>query len=111
LNDYKNYRTYWLNTRAEGLPGFSQESIESFYEKLAPGKSDDTVQSNVYSIGYFTVEALISIKGADSPIELIKQVSDGLTWDQAFLKVYGITWKDAAPILAKTVSRMFLERY
>jgi hypothetical protein len=111
LNDYKNYRTYWLNTRAEGLPGFSQESIESFYEKLAPGKSDDTVQSNVYSIGYFTVEALISIKGADSPIELIKQVSDGLTWDQAFLKVYGIAWKDAAPILAKTVSRMFLERY
>jgi hypothetical protein len=41
----------------------------------------------------------------------VKQVSDGATWDQAFLKVYGITWKEAAPILAKTVSRMFLERY
>ena len=64
-----------------------------------------------YSIGYFTVEALISIKGADSPIELVKQVSDGLTWEEAFLKVYGITWKEAAPILAKTVSRMFLERF
>ena len=63
-----------------------------------------------HSIGYFTVEALVAIKGADSPIELIKQVSDGLTWDQAFLKVYGITWKEAAPILAKRVSRMFLER-
>lgn len=110
MSDYKKYREYWLNAPADGLPGYSPESIESFYEKLAPGKSDANVQSNVYSIGYFTVEALISIKGADSPIELVKQVSDGLTWDQAFFKVYGITWKEAVPILAMTVSRMFLER-
>jgi len=110
LADYKKYRSEWLNARAEGLPDYSPASIESFYEKLGVGKSDSTVQSNVYSIGYFTVEALTAIKGADSPIELIKQVSDGLTWEQAFLKVYGIEWKDAAPILAKTVSRMFLER-
>jgi hypothetical protein len=107
---YKEFRSFWLNARAEGLPGYSPESIESFYEKLAPGKFDSSVQSNVYSIGYFSVEALASIKGVDSPIEVIKLVSDGSTWDEAFLKVYGIAWKDAAPILAKTVSRMFLER-
>ncbi len=110
LADYKEFRAFWLNARADGLPGYSPESIESFYEKLAPGKFDQSVQSNVYSIGYFTVEALAALKGVDSPIEVIKQISDGSTWDQAFLKVYGITWKEAAPILAKTVSRMFLER-
>jgi hypothetical protein len=93
------------------LPGYSPESIESFYEKLVPGKFDQTVFSNVYSIGYFTVEALAAIKGVDSPIEVIKLVSDGANWEDAFLKVYGITWKEASPILAKTVSRMFLERY
>jgi hypothetical protein len=111
LSEYKVFRSFWLNARAEGLPGYSPESIESFYEKLAPGTFDQTVFSNVYSIGYFTVEALAAIKGVDSTIEVIKQVSDGVTWEQAFLKVYGITWKVAAPILAKTVSRMFLERY
>ena len=111
LSEYKVFRSFWLNARAEGLPGYSPESIESFYEKLAPGTFDQTVFSNVYSIGYFTVEALAAIKGVDSTIEVIKQVSDGVTWEQAFLKVYGITWKEAAPILAKTVSRMFLERY
>ena len=110
LAEYKEFRSSWLNARADGLPGYSPESIESFYEKLAPGKFDQSVQSNVYSIGYFSVEALASIKGVDSTIEIVKQVSDGSTWDQAFLKVYGITWKEAAPILAKTVSRMFLER-
>ena len=110
LAQYKEFRSFWLNARAEGLPGYSPESIESFYEKLAPGKFDSSVQSNVYSIGYFSVEALASIKGVDSPIEVIRLVSDGSTWDEAFLKVYGIAWKDAAPILAKTISRMFLER-
>jgi hypothetical protein len=111
LAQYKEFRSFWLNARAEGLPGYSPESIESFYDKLAPGKFDSSVQSNVYSIGYFSVEALASLKGVDSPIEVIRLVSDGATWDEAFLKVYGITWKEAAPILAKTVSRMFLERY
>jgi hypothetical protein len=110
LADYKEFRSAWLNARADGLPGYSPESIESFYEKLAPGKFDQSVQPNVYSIGFFSVEALASIKGVDSAIEVVKQVSDGSTWDQAFLMVYGITWKEAAPILAKTVSRMFLER-
>jgi hypothetical protein len=111
LAEYREFRSFWLNANAEGLPGYWPESIESFYEKLAPGKFDPSVNSNVYSIGYFTVEALASIKGVDSPMEIMKLVSDGQTWEQAFLKVYGITWKEAAPILAKTVSRMFLERY
>jgi hypothetical protein len=111
LREYKEFRSFWLNARADGLPGYSPESIESFYEKLAPGKFDPSVNSNVYSIGYFTVEALVSVKGVDSVMDLIVLVSDGATWEQAFLKVYGITWKEAAPILAKTVSRMFLERY
>ena len=111
MEEYKVFRSFWLNARADGLPGYSPESIESFYEKLSPGKRDSTVFSNVYSIGYFTVEALAAIKGVDSPIEVIKLVSDGASWEEAFLKVYGITWKEASPILAKTVSRMFLERY
>ena len=110
MDEYKTFRSFWLNARPEGLTGYSPESIESFYEKLGPGKSDPSVLSNVYSIGYFSVEALASIKGVDSPMDVVELVSEGMTWDEAFLKVYGITWKEAAPILAKTVSRMFLER-
>ena len=110
LSEYRIFRSIYLDARVEGLPGYNPESIESFYEKLGPGKMDASVKANTYTIGYFTVEALVAIKGADSPIELIKLSSDGLTWEEAFLKVYGIEWRDAAPILAKTVSRMFLER-
>jgi hypothetical protein len=38
------------------------------------------------------------------------QVSNGLTFEEAFAKVYGITWAQASPILAKTVSQIFLGR-
>ena len=110
LSEYKKYRSEWFNARPQGLKDYSAESIESFYEKLAPGKFDPIVSSNVYSIGYFSVEALVAIKGVDSPMEVIKLVSDGSTWEEAFLKTYGLSWKEAAPIVAKTVSRMFLER-
>jgi hypothetical protein len=110
LEEYKRYRSFWFFGQPTGLPDYSQESIQLFYEKLAPGKFEASVFNNVYTIGFFTVEAMVAIKGIDSPVELIKLVSDGATWDQAFLKVYGITWNEAAPILAKTVSRIFLER-
>ena len=110
LEDYKQFRKPWLKARPEGLSGYTPEAIEGFYSRLAVGKSDPSVMSNVYSIGYFTVEAMAAVKGIDSPMELIKAVTEGDSWDSAFLKVYGITWKDAAPILAKTVSRIYLER-
>ena len=110
LEDYKQFRKPWLKARPEGLSGHTQEGIEDFYSRLAAGKSDPSVVSNVYSIGYFTLEAMVAVKGIDSPMELIKAVSEGDSWDSAFLKVYGISWKEAAPILAKAVSRIYLER-
>jgi hypothetical protein len=77
--------------------------------KLAAGKSDGAVFQNVYTVGYFTLEALVALKGVDSPMELIKLVAAGDTFENSFKKVYGIDWSEAAPILAKTVSRIFLE--
>jgi hypothetical protein len=56
------------------------------------------------------MESLVALKGIDSPIEVILQVSNGSTFEEAFAKVYGITWAEAAPILAKSVSQQFLKR-
>ena len=43
-------------------------------------------------------------------MDLVVSVGKGNTFESSFLAVYGITWKEAAPILAKAVSRIYLER-
>ena len=75
-----------------------------------PGKYNSEMFGYVYTVGYITMECLVALKGIDSPIEVILQVSNGATFEEAFAKVYGITWKDASPILAKTVSQIFNNR-
>jgi hypothetical protein len=51
-----------------------------------------------------TVEALASVKGIESTMQVVVGVSQGLTFNQSFEKVYGISWNEAAPILAKVIS-------
>ena len=75
-----------------------------------PGKYNADMFDYVYTIGYITVEYLVALKGIDSPMEVILQISNGSTFEEAFAKVYGIAWKDASPLLAKAVSKEFTKR-
>jgi hypothetical protein len=111
LAEYQVNRRDWLNTSPnQEIKSFSPEDIERFYASLMPGKYNGEMFGYVYTIGYITMESLVALKGIDSPIEVILQVSNGSTFEEAFAKVYGITWAQASPILAKSVSQQFLKR-
>ena len=110
LEEYRDFRKQWKREIPVGFNNYSPESIEQFYERLSVGKNDDSIFWNVYTIGYFTVEALVAIKGTDSPMQLISQVSQGTSFEEAFRNVYGYPWNEASKILAKAISRMFLEK-
>jgi hypothetical protein len=111
LFDYQINRLQWLNTSPnQEIKSFEPVDIERFYASLMPGKYNAEMFGYVYTIGYITMECLVALKGIDSPTELIVQVSNGLTFEEAFAKVYGISWAEASPILAKTVSQIFLAR-
>jgi hypothetical protein len=92
------------------LGDYSPESILRFYSLAGvsgSGLCSPTIRQRIYDLGYMTVEALASIKGIESTMQVVVGVSQGLTFEQSFEKVYGITWKEAAPILAKVVSLEF----
>jgi len=111
IEEYLKNRAEWLSTSPnEEIKSFAPADIERFYAALMPGKYNAEMFGYVYTIGYITMECLVALKGIDSPAELIVQVSNGLTFEEAFLKVYGINWNEASPILAKAVSQIFLTR-
>ena len=72
-----------------------------------PGKYNTELFGYVYTLGYLTLECLVALKGIDSPMQLIVEVSNWSSFEAAFKKIYGIEWKDASPLLAKAVSQQF----
>jgi hypothetical protein len=57
-----------------------------------------------YTIGALTVEALAAIAGPQASMAVVTLMGRGQTYEIAFKNVYGITWAEAAPILAKVVA-------
>ena len=110
LSDYKLSRDSWFSQPAGALGDYSQDSILKFYSLAGVSKDGlcaPSIRQRIYDVGYMTVEALASIKGIESTMQVVVGVSQGLTFNQSFEKVYGISWNEAAPILAKVVSLEF----
>jgi len=57
-----------------------------------------------YSIGYLVIEALTAVAGPQSHMAVITLMGRGQSYEQAFKSVYGISWADAAPILARVAA-------
>lgn len=111
LFDYKKSRLGWLMQSPGNLIDYSPKSILKFYEETGGsgnGICNQSFRPRVYDIGYFTVEALSSIKGIEASMDLVASVGKGNSFESSFFNAYGIKWDDAAPILARTISEMFL---
>ena len=107
LVDYKKSRETWISQPAGTLGDYPPESILKFYSLAGisgAGLCSPSIRQRNYDVGYMTVEALASIKGIESTMQVVVGLSQGLTFNQSFEKVYGITWNEAAPILAKVIS-------
>lgn len=111
LEDYRKSRLAWINQPAGVLESYSPDSILKFYEATGGsgnGKCSQSVRPRVYDIGFFTVEALSAIKGIQSTMDLVVSVGKGVSFETSFKNIYGISWNEAAPILAQTISRIYL---
>ena len=49
------------------------------------------------------IEILTSLKGPESTMGLSFEVGNGLSYQKAFEKIYGITWKLAVPLIADII--------
>jgi hypothetical protein len=110
LAEYKQSRQIWFDDPAGALGDYSPESILKFYSLTGGstgGFCNQQVRPRVYDLGYITVEALAAVKGIESTMDLVVNIGNDATFEDSFKKVYGISWSEAAPILAKVVSAEF----
>jgi len=59
----------------------------------------------VYDIGSLVTEILVALKGPKSTLDLYKLVASGNNYHDAFEEIYGISWSEAAPIIANTIAK------
>jgi len=109
LASYSVNRYNWLRPPLRGLPDFSESSINKFFELQHQQPCDSASRQHVYDIGFIAVEALASIGGISSTFEVLDKYASGMTFDAAFEKVFGISWVSAKPVLARVVSKQYLE--
>lgn len=57
----------------------------------------------VYDIGMLVTEILTSLKGPESTMGLSLEVGNGLSYQKAFEKIYGISWEQAVPLFAEII--------
>jgi hypothetical protein len=110
FEDYDSHRTrvHRYNRPQLDIKDYQPENILRFYESFSKAPEVSPLRRDyLYTLGWSTVEALAAIGGIDSPMHLFVETSKGLTFKQAFKKIYGIEWEVAAPILADVVSKQY----
>lgn len=106
--DLHRARVHRNNRPQPDIKDYQPENIMRFYESFSKAPEVSPLRRDyLYSLGWSTVEALAAIGGIDSPMNLFVEASKGLTFKQAFKKIYGIEWEVAAPILADVVSKQY----
>lgn len=60
-----------------------------------------------YNIGAKAVEALVVLKGVDVVLDFYVEAANGVPFETAFEKFFGISWSNARPILALAISKKY----
>ena len=111
FEDYKTLRdeAHRRSRPQSDIKDYRPENVLRFLESFMKYPEASTMQRYyLYTLGWSTIEALAAIGGIDSPMNLYVETVNGLTFKQAFKKVYGIEWDAAAPILAEVVSKQYV---
>lgn len=102
--DFKTYSEYLKLDCAYECPHLSESDIAEFLETSKENYILPKFHQFLnYCLGAYVIEALVAVSGPDTLIEVYSQMSKQISFDQAFKSTYGVEWKYAIPIIAKTI--------
>jgi hypothetical protein len=104
FNNYESYKKYLKDDCAYSCSGLSEGDISEFLtqanDNYLPPKFDSWLN---YSLGSHVVEILVAIGGPNVIVDMYAEMGKGTSFSDAFKGFFGIAWKDAIPLLAKSV--------
>jgi hypothetical protein len=104
FDNYAKYKKFLIDDCYYTCRSMTSSQFEEFLntakEEFVPAKFDAWLN---YALGSHVIEILAAVKGSDILIDMYEEMGNGLKFDEAFAKIFGIAWKDAIPIIAKTI--------
>jgi len=107
--DYVKIRKGWITDNRWVLNDYEPETIQQFLKDNMKVPCPSSTYSMVFSLGYIVMDALVAVGGIDKTFDVQTAKSDGLSFEEAFKKVYGITWDEASVVLSKAASKVYKE--
>ena len=111
-----NYQDWVLKTSGSQLKTYDLKFFEDFLTYNFPiiyGPDGDPwfytstwPNQRVYDVGALVYQVLIAFNGPDPVIALFKDMSVTGNLDTSFKNIYGISWSDAKPLVAKAIYGM-----
>jgi len=110
---YMHYRTVYSKFVLSNCKYHSEWCVEVNEDKLNDFMQLKHYESNwnnfpvpyKYEVSARIIEVLVALKGPESIVELMQKMGQRLTFDQAFERVYGLSYSDAIPIISKIVAQ------
>jgi hypothetical protein len=59
----------------------------------------------IYTVGFVITEMFTALKGPEAQMEIVRQIAQGKSMDEAFENIFGTPWKTAVPIIARTIAK------
>jgi hypothetical protein len=62
-------------------------------------------RGEIYNVGFVITEMFTALKGPEAQMEIVRQIAQGKSMDEAFENIFGTPWKAAVPIIARTIAK------
>ena len=106
--DYVRIRKGWMTDNRWLLKDYEPETIQEF---LRNNMKTPSCPSGTYpmvaSLGYIVMDSLVAIGGIDKTFDVLAARAEGLSFEDSFKKVYGISWDEASVVLSRVASKVF----
>ena len=106
--DYVRIRKGWMTDNRWLLKDYEPETIQEFLRNnMKTPSCPSSTYPMVASLGFIVMDSLVAIGGIDKTFEVQVARAEGLSFEDSFKKVYGISWDEASLVLSKVASKVF----